>query len=88
MIARAILSLLAAYKRWLSPLLPPVCRFTPTCSEYAAEAICVHGVAYGALLAAWRILRCHPLARAGHDPVPVPGRTALARNAKLEIRNF
>jgi hypothetical protein len=67
---RALVGLLRGYKRWLSPLLPPACRFHPTCSEYAAEAVEVHGAARGAVLAAWRLLRCHPLARGGFDPVP------------------
>ncbi len=68
---KAVLWLLRGYKRLLSPLLPPACRYVPTCSEYAAEAVEVHGVVRGSLLAGWRLLRCHPLARGGFDPVPV-----------------
>ena len=67
---RAALAALSAYKRWISPLLPGACRFTPTCSEYAAEAVRLHGVARGLWLAAGRLLRCRPFARAGYDPVP------------------
>jgi hypothetical protein len=60
------------YRRFLSPLKPPMCRFHPTCSAYAQEAIEVHGIPRGALLASWRILRCNPLCKSGHDPVPRP----------------
>lgn len=58
------------YRRYLSPLKPPMCRFAPTCSQYAIEALETHGVFKGAWLALWRIARCHPFARGGHDPVP------------------
>ena len=58
------------YKRTLSPLFGQACRFTPYCSDYAVEAIDVHGIFKGSLLAAWRILRCNPLCRGGEDPVP------------------
>ena len=58
------------YRRFLSPLKPPMCRFSPTCSQYAIEAIEVHGLVRGVGLATWRILRCQPFARAGYDPVP------------------
>jgi hypothetical protein len=67
---RALLALLSAYKRWISPSLPNACRFTPTCSEYAMEAVERHGAFRGSLLAAWRVLRCQPLAKSGYDPVP------------------
>ena len=59
-----------AYKRIVSPLLPPACRFHPTCSEYAAEAVEVHGALKGIALAAGRLLRCHPGNAGGFDPVP------------------
>ena len=61
---------LQCYKRFLSPMLPHACRFVPTCSEYAMEAIERHGVVRGSAFAAGRLLRCHPFARAGYDPVP------------------
>ncbi len=62
--------MLSVYKRWISPALPAACRFVPTCSEYAMEAVERHGALRGSLLAAWRVLRCHPFCRGGHDPVP------------------
>jgi len=61
---------LRLYKRWISPSFPPSCRYTPTCSEYAMEAVEGHGVLHGTRLAAWRVLRCQPWAKGGLDPVP------------------
>jgi hypothetical protein len=61
---------LKIYKGAISPALPVSCRYVPTCSEYAAEAVARHGVLHGALLGLWRILRCNPFARGGYDPVP------------------
>ncbi len=61
---------LRGYKRWISPMLPHACRFVPTCSEYALEAVERHGTLRGTNLAIWRLLRCQPFARAGFDPVP------------------
>ena len=63
-------ALLRLYKRLISPMLPPACRYVPTCSEYAAEAVALHGLFHGAALAFWRLLRCNPFARGGYDPVP------------------
>ena len=68
---QAMRFLLRCYKRLISPMLPPACRFVPTCSEYAMEAVERHGAAYGSLLAAGRLLRCQPFARPGYDPVPL-----------------
>jgi putative membrane protein insertion efficiency factor len=72
--SRAIIQTLAvrivqAYKLIISPWLPSACRFTPTCSEYAAEAIVQYGVLTGVIRAIGRLLRCHPLHRGGFDPV-------------------
>ena len=67
---RLLLWAIRAYKTAVSPLLPPACRFTPTCSEYAYLAVERHGVLRGSWLAAGRLLRCHPFARGGFDPVP------------------
>lgn len=65
-----LLLLLLGYKKIISPCLPRCCRFTPTCSAYAAEAIMVHGPFKGLLLAAGRLLRCQPFCKGGYDPVP------------------
>jgi len=62
------------YRRFLSPLKPPTCRFRPTCSAYGLEALRRHGVVKGLLLLSWRILRCNPFVEPGPDPVPPPGR--------------
>lgn len=77
--AVAILSApIRLYRALLSPLLPPSCRFTPTCSQYALEALAAHGPVKGLYLAARRLLRCHPITwlggSSGFDPVP-PART-------------
>jgi uncharacterized protein len=58
------------YQRFVSPVLPPACRFTPTCSQYAIEAIQRHGAMRGGWLALKRLARCHPWHPGGHDPVP------------------
>jgi uncharacterized protein len=62
--------MLRGYKRWISPAFPPSCRFVPTCSEYAMEAVERYGALRGGMMALWRLLRCHPLASGGLDPVP------------------
>ncbi|MCU0291571.1 MAG: membrane protein insertion efficiency factor YidD [Thermoanaerobaculaceae bacterium] len=69
---RTALGVLRTYKRWISPLLPPACRFTPTCSEYMAEAIALHGFVRGLWLGVRRLGRCHPFHPGGFDPVPPP----------------
>lgn len=66
---RLLLALIAAYGRWISGARPRRCRYEPTCSAYAAEAIERFGVGRGVLLAAWRLLRCNPLSHGGFDPV-------------------
>jgi len=70
MVKNLAVKFLRAYKRYVSGLLPPACRFTPTCSEYAAEAVQRYGVVTGAWLAVKRLLRCHPFHPGGFDPVP------------------
>jgi putative membrane protein insertion efficiency factor len=65
----AATAFLQLYKGLVSPLFPPACRYVPTCSEYAAEAVARHGFWHGGLLAVWRVLRCNPFARGGYDPV-------------------
>ena len=78
---RLLLAIIAFYRRWLSPALhalsPGGCRYLPTCSEYAATAIATHGPLRGSALAAWRLLRCHPFARGGLDPVPPQSRPSV-----------
>jgi hypothetical protein len=77
-IHRALVALLVApvrgYQVFLSPLFGGRCRYVPSCSQYAIEALRVHGAVRGAALAAWRVLRCHPWGGHGYDPVP-PRRT-------------
>ncbi|MFZ0062969.1 MAG: membrane protein insertion efficiency factor YidD [Pyrinomonadaceae bacterium] len=64
-----LISILRFYKLAVSPLLPPSCRFVPTCSEFAMEAIARHGALRGSFLAVRRLARCHPFTRGGYDPV-------------------
>lgn len=70
MIRRCLLGLLDAYRRWISPMMGPSCRFYPSCSDYAREAIERHGVWRGLGLGLRRVLRCHPYRPGGVDPVP------------------
>jgi putative membrane protein insertion efficiency factor len=70
MLARVLLVLIRGYQVGISPMLPAACRFTPTCSAYAAEAIRRHGAFRGSWLASRRLLRCHPWGGTGYDPVP------------------
>ena len=68
--ASAMLGMIAFYQRFLSPAHPACCRFAPTCSAYAAQAIHRHGALKGFGLAFWRLLRCQPFSKGGYDPVP------------------
>jgi putative membrane protein insertion efficiency factor len=74
--ARLLLGLVRGYQLLVSPLLPSACRYYPTCSRYAAEALEHYGASRGAALAVRRVLRCHPWGGHGYDPVPVdaPGK--------------
>lgn len=74
MIVRGMVVLIRGYQKHISPHLGHHCRFVPTCSEYAVQALQVHGPVKGLLLAVWRILRCNPLGKFGFDPVPPKGR--------------
>jgi uncharacterized protein len=69
-VKRALLALIAVYRRWVSPALPRRCRYEPTCSSYATESIRRFGPFRGVLLSCWRLLRCNPLSHGGFDPVP------------------
>jgi uncharacterized protein len=70
MLKRAMMGAIRFYRKGISPLKPPVCRFEPTCSAYALEAIERYGAARGAWLSVRRILRCQPFCKGGYDPVP------------------
>ncbi|UOO90444.1 membrane protein insertion efficiency factor YidD [Vitreoscilla massiliensis] len=65
-----LLKFVRFYQVAISPMLPPRCRYTPTCSQYAVEALQKHGACKGSMLALRRICRCHPLGGSGYDPVP------------------
>lgn len=78
----AVLNLLRAYKRLLSPMLPPSCRFVPTCSEYAADAVEHYGALRGGAKAVLRLLRCQPLASGGFDPAVRHQASAQAPNGR------
>jgi hypothetical protein len=67
---RPLLAMIRFYKKRVSPTLPPSCRYQPTCSEYAYEAVEKYGIFKGGRLAVWRILRCNPFGGTGWDPVP------------------
>jgi len=74
---RIIAAPIRGYRRFISPVMPARCRFHPSCSAYALEAVAVHGPVRGLALALWRLLRCHPFHPGGYDPVP-PARAAQA----------
>jgi len=80
--ARALLGLIGFYRQGISPLLGPRCRFTPTCSEYALEAVSVHGAGRGSRLALVRIAKCAPWHRGGIDLVPEPGHSRTRGTAQ------
>lgn len=80
MMSDLLIGFIRLYQRWLSPLLGRHCRFEPSCSQYAAEAIKLHGAIKGVGLAAWRLLRCQPFCKGGYDPVP-PAKSAVVRTA-------
>jgi hypothetical protein len=64
------MAFIRGYRRWVSPALPPACRFYPSCSAYALEAVARHGAFRGGWLAVRRLVRCHPFNPGGYDPVP------------------
>lgn len=84
MLSRVLIGVIRFYQRWMSPLLPPACRFTPTCSEYALQAIRDQGVRTGGYLALRRLARCHPWGGSGYDPVPSIEPNAAAHTRPLK----
>lgn len=70
---RVLIFFINLYRKYISPLKPPCCRFTPTCSAYCIEALQKRGLIVGSILGVWRILRCNPFCRGGYDPVPEHG---------------
>ena len=79
-VARVLLVPVNFYRRWISPVLPPSCRFEPSCSAYAVEALTTHGALRGSWLTIRRLLRCGPWHPGGYDPVP-PRRSSTVRSA-------
>ena len=80
-VVRLLVAVLRGYQRWISPALGPRCRFAPSCSRYAVEALERHGLLRGTWLTVRRVARCHPWNPGGHDPVPgTPG----ARSARMD----
>ena len=69
MLQRMMLGGIRFYRKWLSPLKPPACRYEPTCSAYAVQALQQFGILRGLVLATWRVLRCNPFSHGGFDPV-------------------
>ncbi|AUW92578.1 MAG: membrane protein insertion efficiency factor YidD [Sulfobacillus thermotolerans] len=65
-----VIGLIRVYQKYISPMTPPSCRYMPTCSQYAVEAVSKYGVPKGGYLAVKRVLRCHPFHEGGYDPVP------------------
>jgi putative membrane protein insertion efficiency factor len=78
-----VLRLLEVYKWAVSPLFLPACRYVPTCSQYAIEAVERYGTVRGGLMGLWRLLRCHPFARGGHDPVVVKANAVSDRTSEI-----
>ncbi|MFA8439648.1 membrane protein insertion efficiency factor YidD [Pueribacillus sp. YX66] len=72
-----MLSIIRFYQRYISPMLPPTCRYQPTCSQYGMEAIQYHGIIKGTWLMIKRISRCHPFHQGGFDPVPLKEETKM-----------
>lgn len=69
-----LIGLITGYRRFISPMLAPRCKYYPSCSAYGLSAVTTHGPIKGSGLAAWRLARCNPFSKGGYDPVPAPGR--------------
>ena len=83
MFERPVIAAIGFYRRRLSPLKPPVCRFEPTCSVYSIEALEVHGALKGSYLTLHRIVRCQPWCQGGHDPVPPASQCRTDKSGSL-----
>ena len=81
-----VVTLLRVYKWAISPMFPPACRYVPTCSEYALEAVERYGALRGIVMAAMRVCRCHPFVRGGHDPVVKFSSPGDLRNTHADCR--
>lgn len=79
-----VLFALRGYKRFISPMLLPSCKYTPTCSEYAMEAVEYYGVLRGLAMAGWRVLRCNPFAKGGLDPVVKTSSRLVVPGSEIE----
>ena len=84
-IKKSLLFLITIYRQYISPLFPPSCRFQPTCSQYALDAIARFGAITGGYLAIKRILRCHPFHPGGYDPIPSSLEEIIGKNQKSKI---
>ena len=82
-----MIGLVKLYRKFISPIKPPCCRFTPTCSEYALEAFTKRGFFIGFILSVWRVLRCNPFSKGGYDPVPEKGLRRVKINTENEQEN-
>jgi putative membrane protein insertion efficiency factor len=83
-VSRVLVALIKVYQYTISPMLGPRCKYYPSCSNYAIEALREHGVLRGLGLAGWRLLRCNPFSNGGHDPVPPSHRHV--HHAKMNAR--
>lgn len=82
MLKTTLISIISVYKAVISPVLPPSCRFYPSCSDYARESIEQHGVLKGVYLALRRLLKCHPYHEGGYDPVPAAHEKTMNRTTQ------
>jgi uncharacterized protein len=82
-----LLAMLRLYKRWVSPSLLPACRYVPSCSEYAMEAVDRYGVLRGGAMALWRLMRCHPFVKGGYDPVVAHSHSAAFYSRRPRTTN-
>ncbi|MBR5817716.1 MAG: membrane protein insertion efficiency factor YidD [Clostridia bacterium] len=80
--------LIRLYQKFISPIKPACCRFTPTCSQYAVEAFTKRGFFVGFALTVWRILRCNPFSKGGHDPVPEKKKRRRSGDGDIQQTNL